>query len=187
MVILFSSSSLEMVFILFRNEAVVTKELAMSCSKSHWEAIRLRENGSLDCGLALDMGREDGSGLWQVLFCLRKSMLAKNTRREGDQLTLLCQGLSPFKQWKFYFHETLIPRQTETTGHPSCHICLSITSSPVPLKVSQMARPRLQLCLLGERRGPVSADAPPNRCPQTSAPQMPPSTDNIKNPYICWL
>lgn len=58
--ILFGRSRLEMVFILFRNEAVVTEELAMSCSKRRWEAVRLTANGSLSCGLALDTGREGG-------------------------------------------------------------------------------------------------------------------------------
>lgn len=50
-VILFSRLRLEMVFILLRNEAVVTEELAMSCSKRRREAVRLTKNGSLGCGL----------------------------------------------------------------------------------------------------------------------------------------
>lgn len=58
--ILFGRSKLEMMFLLFRNEAVVIEELATSCSKRHREAIRLTKNGSLGCGLTRDLGRENG-------------------------------------------------------------------------------------------------------------------------------
>lgn len=95
MVILLGRSRLEMVFILFRNEAVVTEELAMSCSKRRWEAVRLTENGSLSCGLALDMGREDGVGTLAGAFLSEEADACYKHKKGGRSAHPALPGTHP--------------------------------------------------------------------------------------------
>lgn len=66
-----------------------------------------------------------GSGLWQVLFCLKKQMLAAHTRREGTGSRCFA-GYSP--------HSTstkpLSPGRRGTAGPLCCSICWSLTGAP---------------------------------------------------------
>lgn len=84
-----------MLFILFRNEAVVTEELAVSCSKRCWEAVGLPENGSLGCGLAPDVGREDGVGPLAGAFLSEEADACYKHKKGGGPAHAALPGTLP--------------------------------------------------------------------------------------------